>query len=135
MTIKDSEFVDLPTATGPMRTYVFRPQAGGRYPGILLFSEIFQVTGPIRRTAAFLAGHGFVVAVPEIWHEFELLGSILAYDQGGADRGNLLKTQKSLAAMDADSRACLDFLKSHPACTGHLGVLGICIGGHLSVRT
>src|SRR4051794_13831061 len=81
MTIKENEFVDLPTATGPMRTFIFRPQAAGRYPGILLYSEIFQVTGPIRRTAALLAGHGYVVAVPEIFHEFEPAGCVLAYDQ------------------------------------------------------
>ena len=48
MTIKDNEFADISTATGPMRTYLFRPTAPGRYPGILLYSEIFQVTGPIR---------------------------------------------------------------------------------------
>ena len=43
---------------------VFRPVAEGRYPGLLLFSEIFQLTGPVRRMAAMLAGHGFVVAAP-----------------------------------------------------------------------
>src|SRR4026209_2888047 len=48
MIINDTEFVDLTTPTGPMRTHVFRPAAEGRYPGILLFSEIFQVSGPIR---------------------------------------------------------------------------------------
>ena len=117
-----------------MRTYVFRPTAPGRYPGLLLFSEIFQVTAPIRRTAALLAGHGFVVAVPEIYHEFEPAGTALAYDQAGADRGNALKTTKELAAYDADARAVLAFLKSNAHCTGRLGVLGICIGGHLSFR-
>jgi carboxymethylenebutenolidase len=82
MTIIDSEFADLETATGPMRTFVFRPTAPGKYPGILLFSEIFQVTGPIRRTAAILAGHGFVVAVPEVYHEYEPAGPS-AYDTPG----------------------------------------------------
>jgi len=72
MILKDDDFVDLPTPNGPMRTYVFRPAAEGRYPGLVLFSEIFQVTGPIRRTAALLAGSGFVVAVPEIYHEFTM---------------------------------------------------------------
>ncbi len=134
MTIKDNESVDLPTPTGPMRTYLFRPQAPGRYPGILLFSEIFQVTGPIRRTAALLAGHGFIVAVPEIYHEFEPAGTVLAYDQAGADRGNALKTTKEVAAYDADARAALAFLQSHENCTGKLGTLGICIGGHLAFR-
>ena len=134
MTIKDNEFVDVPTPSGPMRTFLFRPTAPGKYPGIVLYSEIFQVTGPIRRTAALLAGHGFLVAVPEIYHEFEPAGTVLAYDQAGADRGNALKTTKELAAYDADARAALTFLKSHELCTGKLGVMGICIGGHLSFR-
>ena len=134
MILKDNEHVDLPTPYGPMRTYVFRPVAEGRYPGVLLFSEIFQVTGPIRRTAALLAGHGFVVAVPEIYHEFLPAGTVLAYDQAGADKGNELKTTKELSSYDADARAVFDFLRSHAACTGKLGVMGICIGGHLSFR-
>ncbi len=134
MTIKEAEFVDLATPTGPMRTHVYRPAAPGRYPGLLLYSEIFQVTAPIRRTAAFLAGHGFVVAVPEIYHEFEPAGTVLAYDQPGADRGNALKTTKELAAYDTDARAVLAYLKSHDACTGRLGAMGICIGGHLAFR-
>src|SRR5476651_378831 len=124
MTIRETEFIDLPTPSGPMRTCVFRPTAPGRYPGILLFSEIFQVTNPIRRTAALLAGHGFLVAVPEIYHEFEVAGTVLAYDQAGADRGNALKTTKEVAAYDADARAVLAFLKGHETCTGQLGVLG-----------
>ena len=134
MTLQDAETIDLATPTGPMRSYIFRPQAPGRYPGIVLYSEIFQVTGPIRRTAAMLAGHGFVVLVPEIYHEYEPAGTVLAYDQAGADRGNALKTAKPIAAFDTDARAVLDFLKTHPACTGALGVIGICIGGHLAFR-
>jgi len=134
MTINEPEVHDIPTVTGPMRTYVYRPSAGGRYPGVLLFSEIFQVTGPIRRTAAFVAGHGFVVAVPEIYHEFEPPGTALAYDQAGADRGNALKTTKELSAYDGDARAALDHLKSRSDCTGKLGAMGICIGGHLAFR-
>jgi carboxymethylenebutenolidase len=134
MIIKDSEFHDIPTPTGPMRTYIFRPVAPGKYPGILFFSEIFQVTAPIRRTAALLAGHGFIVAVPEVYHELEPLGKVLAYDTAGADAGNKHKITKEVSAFDSDARAVLDFLKSHDACTGKLGALGICLGGHLSFR-
>lgn len=75
-----------------------------------------------------------MVAVPEIYHEFEPAGKALAYDQSGVDRGNALKTTKELSAYDNDARAALDFLKAHPACTGRLGVMGICVGGHLSFR-
>jgi hypothetical protein len=49
MIIKDTESVDIHTFIGPMRTYLFRPATEGRYPGLLLFSEIFQMTGRIER--------------------------------------------------------------------------------------
>lgn len=133
MTIQE-DFIDLATTAGPMRTYVLRPVAAGKYPGVVLYSEIFQVTGPIRRTAAFLAGHGFVVAVPEIFHELEPAGSVLPYDTAGADRGNACKAAKQLSSYDADARAALAHLRSLDCCTGRLGVMGICIGGHLAFR-
>jgi carboxymethylenebutenolidase len=134
MIIKDSESADIHTSTGPMRTYLFRPGTEGRYPGLVLYSEIFQVTGPIRRTAAMLASHGFVVAVPEIYHELEPSGTVLAYDEAGAERGNRHKITKALSSYDGDARAALDFLKCSPHCTGKLGVMGICLGGHLAFR-
>lgn len=134
MTIVDHEFADLPTESGPMRTFVFRPANPGRYPGIVLFSEIFQATGPIRRTAALLAGNGFVVAVPEIFHEYEAPGIALSYDSAGADRGNWCKVNKPIYAYDSDALATVEFLQKHPASTGRVGAMGICIGGHLSFR-
>jgi carboxymethylenebutenolidase len=129
MIIKDNESVDIQTPTGAMRTYIFRPAMEGRYPGLLLYSEIFQVTGPIRRTAALMASHGFIVAVPEIYHELEPAGTVLAYDEAGAERGNKHKIAKELSSYDGDARAALDYLKASPHCTGKLGVMGICIGG------
>src|SRR4029078_3831401 len=112
MTITDNEVADLPTPTGPMRTYVLKAAAPGKYPGIILYSEIFQVTAPIRRTAAYLAGHGFVVAVPEVYHELMPgPGVVLAYDQAGADQGNAMKTGKTVATYDQDAAAAVNFLQ------------------------
>ena len=134
MILRDEESVDISTPTGLMRTGIFRPAEEGSYPGLILFSEIFQITAPIRRMAALLAGNGYVVAVPEVYHELEPAGTVLAYDTAGADRGNADKTTKEVAGYDADARSVLDFLKSHPNCTGKLGVMGVCLGGHLAFR-
>jgi carboxymethylenebutenolidase len=134
MIITDGEFADVATPSGPMRLHLFRPAAAGRYPGLLLFSEIYQVTGPVRRMAAFLAGQGYLVAAPEVYHEFEPAGTVLAYDPAGTERGNALKFTKETSAFDSDARAGLDYLKAHPAATGRLGVIGICLGGHLAFR-
>ena len=108
--------------------------ADARWPGVVVFSEIFQRTGPIHRMARLLAGHGFVVAVPEIFHDLEAPGTVLAYDPAGTARGNADKIGKPIAAYDADARAALDYLAASPHCTGALGALGVCIGGHLAFR-
>ncbi len=134
MVIKDDELVELPTPYGPMQTAILRPVAEGQYPGLILYSEIFQITAPIRRTAAFLAGHGFVVAVPEVYHELEEKGTVLAYDQAGSDRGNRDKYEKELASYDADSKAVIQHLLRREDCTGKVGAMGICLGGHLAFR-
>jgi len=128
------ETVEIETPTGPMRSYVFAPAEKGPRAGILMFSEIFQVTGPIRRTAAQIASAGFTVIVPEIYHELEPAGSVIPYDTAGADKGNAHKIAKEISAYDSDARAALDYLKSRPDSNGRLGVLGICIGGHLAFR-
>jgi carboxymethylenebutenolidase len=134
MIVIDTEHVDLDTPSGPMRTHIARPAAEGKYPGIVLYSEIFQVTAPIARMAATLAGFGYVVAVPEVYHEYEPLGTVLGYDQAGSDRGNALKTIKPLKNYDTDARAVLDYLPTRQDCNGRLGVMGICMGGHLAFR-
>ncbi len=127
------EAAQLATPSGPMRCTVVRP-AQGLWPGLLLYSEIFQLTGPIRRLAAYYAGNGYVVAVPEIFHELEPAGTVLAYDAAGADKGNADKIGKSIGAYDDDAAACITHLKSHAACTGPIGAIGWCIGGGLALR-
>jgi len=81
-----------------------------------------------------LAGHGFVVVVPEIFHELEPAGTVLSYDPAGGERGNQHKTAKTIAAHDEDARVALDHLATREDCDGRLGTMGVCIGGHLAFR-
>lgn len=108
-----------------MRTYFFRPTVESvQFPSIILYSEIFQMTGPIRRFATFLAGHGYLVAVPEVYHELEPAGTVLAYDQAGSDEGNHDKYAKELSAYDDDSRSLLRHMVRMPECNGRLAWWG-----------
>lgn len=125
---------DIKTATGLMRTSVFRPSQEGKYPAIIFYSEIFQQTSPITRSAQTLAGHGFVVLVPEIFHELNPLGTVLAYDDVGKDKGNADKFAKPLEGHDCDTQAMVEFVQQQTYCTGKVGVMGVCIGGHLAFR-
>jgi carboxymethylenebutenolidase len=134
MTIQDQEFVEVATPTGPMRVHRFYPPSPSLRPAIILYSEIFQVTGPIRRLAARMAGEGFEVLVPEVYHEYEAPGTVLGYDQAGADRGNFLKYDKPLAAFDSDARALLDWIVARPYPWQGVGTWGFCLGAHLAFR-
>ena len=135
MIIRSDEVEDLPTPDGGvMRLHIVRPAGPGRFPGVLFFSEIYQVTGPIRRLAALVAGQGYLVAMPEVYHEYEPPGTALGYDQPGTDRGNALKTTKTVAGFDADAKLALAALEQNPACSGRLATMGVCLGGHLAYR-
>jgi len=76
----------------------------------LMYSEIFQVTGPIRRTAAMLAGHGFIVACPEIYHELEPAGSLFLTMKKALRAVMHTKSLKNWQAMTAMQRAVLKYL-------------------------
>jgi carboxymethylenebutenolidase len=127
--------VDIRVDDSAMRLYVARPRPDGKYPGILFYSEIFQLTAPIRRAAERLAGHGFIVAAPEIYHRIERPGVVIPYDDIGRIWGSEDARKTPVAAFDADARATLDFLSAHPqVARGQLGTMGFCIGGHLAFR-
>jgi carboxymethylenebutenolidase len=135
--IIESSAVDLPTSSGPMRVHLHVPggaDAPRRFPGLALYSEIYQETAPIRRAAIRLAGHGYVVAVPEVFHQHEPPGTVLPYDPEGTDKGNRYKYATTLATYDTDARLILDHLRGHPRVAGKLGAIGWCIGGHLAFR-
>jgi len=134
MIILDQEFIDIPMPTGPMRVHRFVPKDAPVRPAVILYSEIYQVTGPIRRLAARLAGEGFEVLVPEVYHEYEVPGKVLAYDMPGTERGNFLKFEKPLASFDNDARALLDWVFARPYPWSSVGTWGFCLGGHLAFR-
>lgn len=131
--------VDLDTPTGIMRTYVYRPKdsdetRGKKFPAIILYSEIFQQTSPIRRSAQIMAGHGFIVLVPEVFHELNPIGTVLGYDDAGRDKGNADKVAKYLEAHDSDTQAMIDHVKTLNYFSGKIGAMGFCLGGGLAYR-
>jgi carboxymethylenebutenolidase len=129
-----SHIVDIPTPTGVMRVYVHRPTHDKKVPAILFYSEIFQQTGPIERSARFMAGQGYAVLVPEVFHELNPIGTVLGYDDAGRDKGNADKAAKDVQGYDTDNRAMIEWLSKQDWCSGNVGAMGFCIGGHLAFR-
>lgn len=130
-----SKYVDVPAGGAPMRTFVAAPKAPGKYPGIVCYSDIFQLTGPMLRLVSRLAGYGFVAAAPEIYHRVEPPGAAIPFDDAGRTRGQDDAAKTPVAHFDEDRRAALDYLAQHPlVAAGQLGAMGNCIGGHLAFR-
>jgi carboxymethylenebutenolidase len=130
-----TEYVDIPAAGKPMRMFVTAPRAPGKYPGILCYSDIFQLSGPTLRSCIRLAGYGYVAAVPEIYHRIEPAGDVIPFDDAGRTRGLEDARRTPVTHFDEDRRAALDYLTAHPkVAAGKLGAMGFCIGGHLSFR-
>ncbi|MDO9204194.1 dienelactone hydrolase family protein [Methylotenera sp.] len=134
-----SQSADILTPTGVMRTYIHRPvdgkpNGGNKYPAILFYSEIFQQTGPIESAAKIMASHGYVVLVPEVFHELNPIGTVLGYDDAGRNKGNADKETKDVQAYDTDNVAIIEFIKQQTWYDGNIGAMGFCIGGHLAFR-
>ncbi len=126
--------ISLPTPNGTMRTVLLMPKEEGKYPCLILYSEIFQLTGPIMRSAAIMAGHGFIVALPEVYYQHLEQGKVLGYDDTGKDIGNQLKIDTPISNYDEGVKAILSFMKKEKNCSGRFGSIGFCLGGHLAFR-
>src|SRR5215475_14384274 len=121
----NSEYVDILSGGSPMRIFVASPRAEGKFPGIIFYSDIFQLTGPMLRSCARLAGYGFVVAAPEIYHRIEPPGTPILFDDAGRTRGLTNASKTSVVEFDEDCRAALDYLaRHHRVAPGKLGAAG-----------
>lgn len=118
-----------------MRVYVAAPKAEGQYPGILFYSDIYQLGRPITVLADRLAGYGYLVAAPEIFHRLEPINTVIQPNDLGKLRGNDNARRSAIADYDHDAVAVLDWFKSNNrVITDQLGTMGFCIGGHLAFR-
>ena len=132
-----SETVDVATADGArVRCAVLTPvgAAGPRWPAVVAYSDIFQLTGTHLRLCQRLASHGFVVVAPEIFGRVLPAGRVLDFD---ADRQLALDSTERMTVegFDADRRAVLGWMQTQPTIDAtRLLACGWCIGGHLAFR-
>jgi carboxymethylenebutenolidase len=127
--------VELRVDDSLMRVYIAAPSSPGNYPGIIFYSDIYQLGGAMIRLANYLAGYGYVVAAPEIFHRTEPVGLVIEPDDIGRMRGNDNARRTAIAHYDADCRAVIEFLKAESSVSSDkIGTLGFCIGGHLAFR-
>jgi carboxymethylenebutenolidase len=133
--IVKTRYVDLQQDDVTTRCFLVEPVTSAPTPGIVFYSDIFQLSGSMLRACVRLAGHGFTVLAPEIYSRTEPLGSVIPFDDAGRTRGLDNAARTPVAHFDADARAALAFLAQQPGVDpARLGAAGFCLGGHLALR-
>jgi len=132
MKLRETE-MRVPAPDGEILATAISPVGGGRSPGVLLYTDIFQRTESTLRTARQLASAGFVVWVPDIYPRGDLAGVALAFDDPGKQSGLAGAAAMTTAQFDSDAAAVLDAMEQHADVDG-LFAVGFCIGGHLAFR-
>ena len=132
MRLREDE-VRVPAPDCEIRSVLIRPVGERRWPGVLLYPDIFQLTESTLRTARRMASAGFVVCVPEIYPRGALAGVALDFDDVGKQAGLAGAAETTTEQFDSDRAAVLDFLQQR-AEVEQLFAAGFCIGGHLAYR-
>ncbi|MEU2272099.1 dienelactone hydrolase family protein [Streptomyces olindensis] len=138
-----SETLHLPTPDGRADAFAAFPDDGERHPGVLMYPDGFGIRPVLREMARELAGHGYFVLVPNVFHRHGPAPVIdLPEHIGEEARPAVLARLMPLIEAHTtervlrDADAYLRFLTARPeVAAGPLAVTGYCIGGLLAMRT
>ncbi|PIP00155.1 YghX family hydrolase [Pleomorphomonas carboxyditropha] len=115
-----------PKGHGDVRGYLVRPaKAPGKVPGIVVVHENRGLNPYIEDVARRVAKAGFIALAPDG------LTSLGGYP-GNDDKGRELQQQVDPEKLMNDFFAAVEFLISHEATTGKVGITGFCYGGGVS---
>ena len=112
--------VRIAVSGGDLRCYLARPAGSGPWPGVLVLHDALGMTPDLRAQAEWLAGAGYLALAPDLYST-------------GSKLRCLVSTFRELAAgqgqVFAKADACRSWLAGQEDCTGHVGVIGYCMGG------
>ncbi|MGW6577038.1 dienelactone hydrolase family protein [Streptomyces sp. NPDC054945] len=137
--------LSIPTADGPADAFAAFPETGGRrrHPGVLMYPDGFGIRPVLREMALELAGHGYYVLVPNLFHRHGPAPVIDLPEHIGEEARTevfarlmpLIRAHTTERVL-SDAEAYLRFLTTRPEVgTGPVAVTGYCIGGLLAMRT
>jgi carboxymethylenebutenolidase len=137
--------VDLSSADGALDCYLFEPsgtgavgtRAGigtGPWPGVILYMDAFAIRPALASMAERLASHGYVVALPNLYHR---TGPFPPFDPhlvaaGGPERERFAGMITSIdhSMVTSDTGAVIALLDRTPTVrTGAIAAVGYCMGG------
>ncbi|SEB82174.1 carboxymethylenebutenolidase [Streptomyces misionensis] len=135
--------LQIPTADGQADAFAAFPDGGGRHPGVLMYADGFGIRPVLREMARELAGHGYYVVVPNLFHRHGPAPLIELPEYIGEEVRPSLVAQvmpmiqaHTTERVLSDADAYLTFLSAQPeVAAGPVAVTDYCIGGLLATRT
>ena len=130
-----TERVSIPVpGSGAMPAYLAVPKTAGPHPAVIVWMEIFGVNAHIRDVAERVAREGYVVVAPNFFHR-TAPDIEVGYDEAGMAAGIAEMGKLDADQMIADAQATVTWLRARPDVSGKIGVMGFCIGGHMTYLT
>lgn len=133
--------VAIPTGDGTADAALFHPAGKGRWPAVLVWSDIMGLRPVFRDMGRRLAAAGHVVLVPNPFYRSQrapVVSGAVDFSKP-EDRARLFGFRAKItdAGADGDAAAYLRFLDAQPQTDGakRAGVQGYCMGGALAFRT
>lgn len=117
---------DSPKGGGEIKALLSKPKdAKGKLPGVIVVHENRGLNPYVEDVGRRAAIEGFISIAPDA------LSPLGGYP-GNDDDGRAMQAKRSREEMLEDFIAAYGYLKSHPDCTGEIGVVGFCFGGWIS---
>jgi carboxymethylenebutenolidase len=130
----------ISTPDGACEASVFRPDTGeGPWPAVLFFMDGLGIRPALFEIAERIAGHGYLVLLPDLFHRTGTLATIDAKALFGDPDARAAWFSAHISKVGAaparvDTAACLDFLAAVPDVKQpSVGTVGYCMGGGLSL--
>lgn len=133
--------VRIPTADGVIDAVLVHPDGRRKWPGVLMWPDIFGLRPTFRDMARRLAASGYVVLVPNPFYRAGpapvVTGRVNTADRSAM--APLMAYRKALtpAKVAMDATALIGFIDRQPRTDRRrgIGVQGYCMGGPLSFQT
>jgi carboxymethylenebutenolidase len=125
--------VDLQTEDGTLDAYIFHPREGGSWPAIVMYMDAFGIRPALGDMAERLASHGYVVALPNLYHRtpfapFDPKQVAVEGTERARFKGMVASINGPMAMRD--TAALLAHLDTLPTVKrSSMGALGYCMGG------
>jgi carboxymethylenebutenolidase len=112
--------VRIEVSGGELRCFLACPAGSGPWPAVLVLHDALGMTPDLRAQAEWLAGAGYLALAPDLYSTGRKLRCLIStFRELASGQGQVF----------AKAEACRSWLAGQEDCTGHVGVIGYCMGG------